>query len=123
MCDYKNHRTKSGTPVIVHEGERILSRAQTKVLATAERDGRVKLPAGGILPQKITKAESAKMLRHYINGTRRGVKAPVKAKGAAKKVKAAVKPAVKKAVRGLPKVGGFFGGGLANAEEFMRRFR
>ena len=111
MCDYKNHRTKSGTPVIVHEGERILSRAQTKVLATAERDGRVKLPAGGILPQKITKAESAKMLR-------RGVKAPVKAKGAAKKAK----PAVKKAVRGLPKVGGFFGGGLANAEEFMRRF-
>tara|TARA_R110000765_G_scaffold220318_1_gene324219 strand:- start:319 stop:678 length:360 start_codon:yes stop_codon:yes gene_type:complete len=118
MCDYKNHRTKSGTPVIVHEGERILSRAQTKVLATAERDGRVKLPAGGILPQKITKAESAKMLRHYINGTRRGVKAPVKAKGATKKAK----PAVKKAVRGLPKVGGFFGGGLANAEEFMRRF-
>jgi len=93
MCDYKNHRTKSGTPIIVHEGERILSRAQTKVLATAERDGRVKLPKGGILPQKITKAESAKMLRHYINGTKRG----------AKKAKPAVKKALPKqtAFRGL----------------------
>ena len=78
MCDYKDHRTKSGEPIIVHEGERILSAKQTRALAKAEREGRVNIPVGGIMPEKITKTESAKMLRHYLNGTKRGPKAPRK---------------------------------------------
>ncbi len=77
-CNYKNHRTKSGEPIIVHEGERILSAKQTRALAKAELEGRVSLPVGGIMPEKITKTESAKMLRHYLNGTKRGPKAPRK---------------------------------------------
>lgn len=73
-CNYKNHRTKSGEPIIVHEGERILSANQTRALAKAELEGRVRIPVGGIMPEKITKTESAKMLRHYINGSKRGPK-------------------------------------------------
>lgn len=69
-----NRIKQSGTPVILHLGERVLNAAQTRALAKAEKEGRVKLPKGKSAPKKLSKAQAARQLRMYVNGTKPGPK-------------------------------------------------
>jgi len=61
-------------PYILHSGERVLNKLQTQALAKLEKTGKVSLPKGAKVPQKVSKTEVKKILTMMINGSKRGKK-------------------------------------------------
>jgi hypothetical protein len=68
------YRVKTPAPYILHTGERVLNRAQTVALDRLEKAGKVKLPKGAKVPQKVSKVEVRKILSMMVNNTKRGKK-------------------------------------------------
>jgi hypothetical protein len=68
------NRVKAPAPYILHTGERVLNRRQTEALDRLEKLGKVKLPKGSLVPQKLKKVEVKRILSMMVNGTKRGRK-------------------------------------------------
>jgi len=69
-----NYRVDKPRPIILHTGERILNKTQTKALEKLEKLNKIKLPAGGKAPQKVSMTEVKKVYKMLINKTKRGKK-------------------------------------------------
>ena len=68
------YRVDKPRPIILHTGERILNKAQTKALEKLEKLNKIKLPAGGKAPEKVSMTEVKKVYKMLINKTKRGKK-------------------------------------------------
>jgi hypothetical protein len=68
------YKVPNPAPYILHTGERVLNRLQTKALDRLEKSGIIKLPKGAKIPQKLSKPEVKKILTMMMNGTKRGKK-------------------------------------------------
>lgn len=73
-CYKGSYRVSQPAPYILHTGERVLNKAQTLALNRLEKSGKVKLPKGLKVPQKVSRSEVKKILTMMVNGTKRGKK-------------------------------------------------
>lgn len=68
------YRVDKPRPFILHTGERVLNRNQTKALDRLQKQGKVKLPKGAKKPKAVSLTEVKKVYKMIINKTKRGRK-------------------------------------------------